>query len=333
MKKTAALLILVAVILPAVAVIAEAQQPKKFHRIGILRSGSASSDLYAPQNKIIDEGLRERGYIDGKNLLIEYRYADSKLERLPDLARELVGLRVDVLVISPSPETVRAAQEATRTIPIVIMGSVFDPVSAGFVESLARPGGNITGLTNLDTDLHGKRLGLLKEAFPSISRVAIIWNLGQEKQAMKDVNATAKALGINIQSVHIDQRVGLPSLESAFTTINQKRPEGLLVASIRTTILHHSRIVGFASERRLPTIYARDYFVDAGGLMSYNTDNTDIYRRVVTYVDKILRGSKPADLPIERPMKFEFVINLKAAKQIGLTIPQWTLMKADRVIQ
>jgi putative ABC transport system substrate-binding protein len=150
---------------------------------------------------------------------------------------------------------------------------------------------------------------------------------------MQDVNATAKALGIKIQSVHIDQRVGLPSLESAFTTISQTRPDGLLVASIRTTILHQPRIVDFASERRLPAIYARDHFVDAGGLMSYSADDTDIIRRVVTYVDKILRGSKPADLPIERPTKFEFVINLKVAKQISLTIPQWTLMKADRVIK
>jgi putative ABC transport system substrate-binding protein len=313
--------------------IAAAQQPKKLYRLGILRSGSASSYLYAPQNKIIREGLHELGYIEGKNLLTEYRYADSKLERLPDLARELVGLKLDVLVISPSPGSVRAAQEATRTIPIVIMGSVADPVNAGFVESLAKPGGNITGLTNLDTDLHGKRLGLLKEAFPPISRVAIIWNLGQEKQAMKDVNATAKALGIKIQSLHIDQRVGLPSLESAFTTISQQRPHGLLVASIRTTILHQSRIVDFASERRLPAIYAGDHFVDAGGLMSYNADDTDIIRRVVTYVDKILRGAKPADLPIERPTKFEFVINLKTAKQIGLTIPQSVLFRVDRVIR
>jgi putative ABC transport system substrate-binding protein len=213
------------------------------------------------------------------------------------------------------------------------MGSVFDPVSAGFVKSLARPGGNITGLTNLDTELHGKRLGLLKEAFPPISRVAIIWNLGQEQQAMKDVKATAEALGIQIHSVHVDQRVGLPSLESAFATISQKRSDGLLVASIRTTLIHQSRIINLAFERKLPAIYARDNFVDAGGLMSYNANDTDIYRRVVTYVDKILRGTKPADLPIERPTKFEFVVNLKVAKQIGLTIPQWTLMKADRVIK
>jgi putative ABC transport system substrate-binding protein len=245
----------------------------------------------------------------------------------------LVGLKVDILVISPSPITIRAAQEASRTIPIVVMGATVDPVHMGFVKSLARPGGNITGLTNLDTELHGKRLGLLKEAFPPVSRVAIIWAPLLEEQLMKEVEPTTKALGIQVISVHLEDRLGLPGLESALSTISQERADGLIVPSMRTTLSHRGRVVDFAAKSRLPTIYSREDFVNVGGLMSYSADLMDIPRRVATYIDKILKRSKPADLPVEQPTKFEFVINLKTAKQIGLTIPQSLLYRADKVIK
>jgi putative ABC transport system substrate-binding protein len=271
--------------------------------------------------------------MEGKNLLIEYRYAESKLNRLPDLAAELVRLKVDALVISPSPSTIRAALGATRTIPIVMFATPVDPVKAGFVESLTRPGGNLTGLVNLSSQLHAKRLELLKEAIPSISRVAIIWNSSQKKQAIKEVKAAAQALGIQIQYLVVEDRIGLASLESALSSISQERPHGLLVASMRTTLRHRARIIDFAAKRRLPTMYARTRFVDTGGLMSYDAARQDLIRRVVAYVDKILKGAKPADLPIEQPRKFELVINLKTAKQLGLTIPPEVLFRADKVIK
>jgi putative ABC transport system substrate-binding protein len=285
------------------------------------------------QSHLIRQGLRTLGYIEGSNLLIEYRYAENKLDRLPELARELVGLKVDILVISPSPITIRAAQEASRTIPIVVMGATVDPVHMGFVKSLARPGGNITGLTNLDTELHGKRLGLLKEAFPPVSRVAIIWAPLLEEQLMKEVEPTTKALGIQVISVHLEDRLGLPGLESALSTISQERADGLIVPSMRTTLSHRGRVVDFAAKSRLPTIYSREDFVNVGGLMSYSADLMDIPRRVATYIDKILKGSKPAELPIEQPTKFEFVINLRTAKALNLTIPQSVLFRATKVIK
>jgi putative ABC transport system substrate-binding protein len=203
----------------------------------------------------------------------------------------------------------------------------------GFAKSLARPGGNITGLTNLDRELHGKRLGLLKEAFPPVSRVAIIMGPQREEQAMKEVEPTAKALGIQVIPVRLSDRLGLASLESAFSTISQERAGGLIVPSMRTTLRYRGRVVDFAAKSRLPTNYSRDDFVDVGGLMSYSADLMDIHRRVAMYVDRILKGSNPAELPIEQPTKFEFVINLKAAKQIGLTIPPNVLARADRVIK
>ena len=311
----------------------EAQQAGKVYRIGILRSGSSSSYLYAPQHKILRQSLRELGYTEGKNLLIEYRYAESKFKRLPDLAAELLRLKVDVLVISPSPRTIRAAQRATRTVPIVMIATPVDPVKAGFIVSLARPGGNLTGLVNLGSKLHAKRLELLKETFPQISRVAIISSRTQQNQAMKEVKAAGQALGIQIQWVLVDNLLGLTSLESALSTISQERPDALLVASIRTTLRYRARIIDFAAKRRLPTMYARTRFVDAGGLMSYDAASQDLLRRVAVYVDKILRGAKPADLPVEQPTKFELFVNLKTAKQLGLTIPPSILYRADKVIK
>ena len=213
------------------------------------------------------------------------------------------------------------------------MGFVFDPVKAGLVESLRKPGGNITGLINPRPELDPKRLELLKEAFPRISRVAILWTPQQQKQVMKEVETAGQTLDIQIQPLIVDNRIGLASLESALSTISQERPDGLLVPSIRTTLRHRARIIDFAAKRRLPTIYAARRFVDAGGLMSYDASPQDMLRKVVTYVDKILKGANPANLPIERPTKFNLVINLKTAKQIGVTIPPEVLFRADKVIK
>ncbi len=227
---------------------------------------------------------------------------------------------------------IRAAKRATRTIPIVMSGSNADPVEAGFVVSLARPGGNITGLTDLRSELHGKRLELLKEAFPRLSRVNILWPSSQQKRWMKEIKAVGKALGIQIQSVVISRRL---AIESVFSTISRESPDGLLVAAgARAYALRHrARILDFAAKERLPTIYTDSQFVNAGGLMSYGTDRLHLYRRVATYIDKILKGAKPSVLPVERSTEFELVINLKTAKQLGLTIPPEVLFQADELIR
>ncbi len=315
---------------------AEAQQSGKVYRIGYLGGRSA-----LPTTEVaFREGLRELGYVEGQNYVIEYRSAESKRERLPDLAAELVRLKVDVIVTGSGTPVNLAAQGATRTIPIVMVGVNVDPVKAGFVISLARPGGNITGLTRLDSELHGKRLELLKEAFPRISRVAILWPPGQQKNGMKEVKAGGQALGIQIQSAVYDRRLGC-LIECALSVISRARPDGLLVVSSRRINRNAARIIEFVAHtsrawgvgRGLPTIYARSRFVDAGGLMSYGTDSLDFYRRAATYVDKILKGAKPADLPVEQPTKFDLAINLKTAKALGLTIPPEILIRADKVIK
>ena len=228
---------------------------------------------------------------------------------------------------------VLAAQLATRTIPIVMASLSLDPVEAGFVTSLARPGGNITGLTSVSSKLHPKRLEILKEAFLRIARVAIIWTPRQQKQVMSELEAAGPALGVQIQSVLVDPGLGLASLESAFSTINQERPDALLLGSSALTLRNRARVVDFTAKRRLPTIYDSKLFVNAGGLMSYGPKSTDNYRRAATYVDKILRGAKPAELPIELPTKFELVINIKTAKALDLTIPPSILYRADKVIK
>ena len=314
---------------------AQAQQPGKVYRIGYLggRSGSPATD---PRHIAFRQRLRELGYVEGQNVAIEYRYAGKHERPLGDLAAdlavELVRLKVDVIVTSASPPVIRAAQGATRAIPIVMLGSVVDPVAAGFVVSLARPGGNITGLTNLGSKLHGKRLELLKEAFPRISRVAIIWTRRQQKQAMKEVKASGQALGIQIQSLVVTAR--RPStLDSAFSAISQEPPDGLMVATSGLIIRNRARVIEFATKRRLPTIYARSSYVKVGGLMSYGADIPDLSRRAATFVDKILKGAKPADLPIEQARKFDFVVNLKTAKQLGITIPPEVLYQATKVIK
>ncbi len=307
----------------------EAQQAGKVYRIGFLdlRLRSTTAD---PRLVAFRQGLRELGYIEGQNLVFEYRSAKGKRERLPEVAAELVRLKVDVIVTSGNARAIRAAKRATRTIPIVMPGGGLDPVEAGFVMSLARPGGNITGLTRSHAKLHAKRLELLKEAFPRISRVAIIWPLSHRDQALKDVKAVGQALGIQIQSVIANR---LDDLERAFSTISHEPPEALLVTSSPPALRHRARVTEPVAKTRLPTIYDSRAFVSAGGLMAYGANSADSYRRAATYVNKILKGAKPADLPIELPRKFDLVINLRMAKKLGLMFPPQFLGRADRVIK
>ncbi len=316
---------------------AEAQQGGEVYRIGWLSGfGSPAND---PGQIPFRQGLGELGYVEEQNLIIEYRYKkwDKVGPRLVDvaaqLAAELVQLEVDVIVSSPGPPVIRGAQRATSTIPIVMTGSVVDPVKAGFVASLARPGGNITGLTNLQTDLHAKRLELLKEAFPRISRVAILWPKGHEKSAMKEIQAVAQALGVQIQSVVTVPRLGLDSLERDFSAISQEGADALLVTQSYFMIIHRARVIEFAAKRRLPAIYAGSQYADAGGLMFYGPNTGNLYRQAAAYVDKILKGAKPGDLPVRRATKFELIINLKTAKKLGLTFSPRFLARADRVIK
>jgi putative ABC transport system substrate-binding protein len=328
--RTIGFIITLALGLLAASLPAKAQQAGKVYRIGFL-SNSPGSPATNSRLIALRQGLRELGYVEGQNLVIEYRSAEGKRERRPETAAELVRLKVDVIVAPPSPQYTRAVQRATRTIPIVMAGIVVDPVEAGIVVSLARPGGNITGLTQLASQLHAKRLELLKEAFPRISRVAILWPPSQRKHAMKDIEAAGQALGIQIQSLNVGAR--LDELESAFSAISQERPDGLLIGISAVISRHRVRFIEFTAKRRLPTIYSQSRFVNAGGLMSYGVNSLDLHRRVATYVDKILKGAKPGDLPIEQPTKFRLVINLKTAKQIGVTIPREVLFRADKVIK
>ncbi len=308
---------------------AEAQQAGKVYRIGILdfRLRSTTTD---PRHIAFRHGLRELGYVEGQNLVIEYRSAKGKRKRLPEVAAELVRLKVDVIVTAGNPRAIRAAMRATRTIPIVLPGGSADPVEAGFVMSLARPGGNVTGLTNLSAKLHPKRLELLKEAFPRISRVAALWNPTHKGQAGKEFEAVGQALGIQIHRVVGES---LDDLESIFSAISQGEPDALLVASMPLTLRNRARVVELTAKRRLPTLYDSSVFMGAGGLMSYGASSADSYRRAATYVDKILKGAKPADLPVELPTKFELIINLKTAKKQGITISPQFLARANKVIK
>ena len=308
----------------------EAQQAEKAPRIGYLSSATRRASL---TDEAFRQGLRDLGYVEGKNIVIEYRYADGKQDRLAKLAAELVRQKVDVIVAQGAPPVIRAAQQASRTIPIVMRGAVVDPVEAGFVASLAKPGGNITGLSDLDSDLHPKRLELLKEAFPRISRVAILWSLDHQEQAGQAIAVAAPALGIQIQSVIVSGTSGLEGLERGLSAIRRERPDAVLIVSTQLINQHRVRIVEFATKNRLPTISASTSMVDVGALMSYGANSHDLARRAATYVDKILKGAKPADLPVEQPTKFEFIINLQAAKQINATIPPNVLARADRVIR
>jgi putative tryptophan/tyrosine transport system substrate-binding protein len=308
---------------------AEAQQPKKVPRMGLLFGASPSSTT--DRTEAFRQGLRDLGYIEGKNILIEYRYGEGKLDRVPSLLAELVQLKVDVLV-APFQEGILAAKQATKTIPIVMM-TAQDPVATGIIDSFARPGGNITGLTRLTRELSGKRLELLKEAVPGISRVGILWNADSVGASVgfKEYETAARALEIQLQSLGV--RGPNPDLEGAFQSASRGRASALI--TIRNPILtdYPKQIADLAIKNRLPSMHEGSEYVEAGGLVSYDADMADSFRRLAYYVDRILKGSKPADLPVETPTKFELVINLKTAKQIGLTIPDSVLYRADRVIK
>jgi putative ABC transport system substrate-binding protein len=309
-----------------------AQQSKKFARVGYLSATDPASD--SARSDAIRLALRSLGYIEGQNIATEYRYAEGKIERLPQLAAELARLNVNLIVAAGGTTAILAAKNATRTIPIVMMGAGLDPVEAGLVQSLAHPGGNVTGITNLTGEVSGKLLELFKEAVPKVARVAVLYDpatLDSVHDVKEVLPAAASALGLTVRSWEVR---AAEDFDEVFAAISKWRPDGLYVPRrgplMRT---NENRIVGFALKSRLPSAYSGRVSVDAGGLMSYGTDPADSYRRVAIYIDKILKGAKPADLPIEQPTKFELAINLKTAKQIGVMIPPKVLARADRVIK
>ena len=322
-------LIAIVVTLVGCAAVAEAQQPKKVPRIGFL--WGSTPNVEKDRLAAFQQGLRDRGYIEGKNIVIESRYAEGKLDRLPGFVAELVQLKVDVLV-APPLTAIRAAKQRTKTIPIIMVTSV-DPVSTGIVDSLARPGGNITGLTRLGRDLSGKRLELLKEVVPGILRVGVLWHAGGEGSAIgfKEYEAAARALKIQLQSLEV--RGPTPDLDDVFQVASKARLGALIMITHPVIRRHPKRTADLAIKSRLPLFCEESEYVEAGGLMSYMATNADLFRRAAIYVDKILKGTKPADLPVEQPTKFELIINLKTAKQIGLTIPPNVLARADKVIR
>ncbi|HEU4346063.1 MAG TPA: ABC transporter substrate-binding protein [Candidatus Binatia bacterium] len=328
MRNPAVPSILIAAILLAVAVVADAQQPKKVPRIGYLVGGDVNRERF----EAIRLALRELGYIEGQNIVIEYRYGEGKLDRYPELAAELVRLNVDMIVAAGGYGLIRAAQNATKTIPIVMVGSGPDPVEAGLVKTLARPGGNVTGVTLLSSELAGKRLELLKEAVPNVAQVAVLHdpNFGSVREAKEVVPVAARALGLTVRSWEVRSA---NDFEKVFAAVSKDRPDGVYVTIGPLVNANVKRIAAFALKSRLPSVYTRREAVDAGGLIYYGADFADSYRRVAYYVDKILKGAKPAELPIEQPTKFELVINIKTAKQIGLTIPSHVLLRADKVIK
>ena len=319
---------LLASILLATVSLAEAQQRGKVPRIGFLAAPSPS--FFSTRMNAFREDLYDLGHVEGKNIAIEYRYAGGKLDRLPALAAELVRLRVDVIVTSSAPGAL-AAKNVTGTVPIVFV-TAGDPVGMGLVTSLARPGGNITGLTTHAPELSGKRLELLKEVLPKITRAAVLWNPSNPgfSEMLKEMQTASQAHALQLQSLEVQS---LEDFEGAFESLTRGDSHAIIVVSDPLLNTHHRLILDLAGKYRLPVMYGGPEVVDAGGLMSYAPSFTDQYRRAATYVDKILKGTKPADLPVERPMKFELVINLKAAKQIGLTIPGSVVYRADRVIK
>ncbi|HEV2056384.1 MAG TPA: ABC transporter substrate-binding protein [Methylomirabilota bacterium] len=321
------LVVLLAVFLLAVPLAAEAQAPAKVPRIGFLTTPSRTND---PRLGAFLQGLRELGYVEGQNIAIEYRFAEGRPERLPALAAELVRLKVDVIVTGgpPAPE---AAKQATSTIPIVFTVAG-DPVAEGLVASIARPGGNITGLTSIAPEVVGKQLELLKEVVPKISRVAVLQNPNHpgHPSMLRQAEGPARALGMQL---HILQAGSPLEFDAAFAAMRSQRAGGVLVLRDSFFIAHRTQIVALAAKNRLPAVYGLREHVEAGGLMAYGANVPLMYRRAATYVDKILRGAKPADLPVEQPTRFELVINLKTAKALGLTIPQSLLARADEVIQ
>jgi putative ABC transport system substrate-binding protein len=309
---------------------AEVQQAAKIPRIGYL-TGSLATSPHLPE--AFRQGLRDLGYVESRNVVIEYRDAEGKLERLPALAAELVALKVDVIVAGGTPVAL-TAKEATRTLPIVFAAAA-DPVTDGLVTSLARPGGNVTGLSALTPELVGKRLELLKQAVPEVSRVAVLWQSGgqgerTEKDLLKGAEGAAPALGVRLQFV---EARGPADVDRAYSDMTRERADALTILPSPMFFIERRRLVDLAAKNRLPAVYPRREFVDSGGLMAYGPNGADMYRRAATYVDKILKGAKPGDLPVEQPTKFELVINLKTAKALGLTIPPALLGRADEIIQ
>ena len=326
-RKLAGLVTLV-LALTMCGVVAQAQQPAGIHRIGILSPSSGS--VFPARVEAFRQRLRQLGYVEGKNILIEYRYTEGKAERLPDLAAELVRLKVDIIVtIGPGPTL--AAKKASATIPIVF-ASANDPVGTGLVSSLAQPGGNITGLSLMVPDLDGKRLELLKEAFPKVARVAFLWNPSglRGNLPLTEMEAAAKPLQLKLLSLEVRS---LDDFDSAFARAKREGAQALLTTPDPLVNTQQRQVLDFAAKNRLPAIYHYSEFVEAGGLMSYGPDNTDLWRRAADFVDKILKGTKPADIPVEQPMKFEFLVNLKSAKQLGLTVAPNVLARADRVLK
>ena len=309
-----------------------AQQPVKIPRVGYI-SGTGEASNPGPNVEAFQLGLRDLGYVEGRNIVVEYRYSGTDRGRVPASVAELVQLKVNVLVAAYHGASI-AAKQATQSIPIVMV-TALDPVATGIVDSLARPGGNITGLTRLTRELSGKRLELLKEMVPKMSRVGVLWDasarVGAPAVAFKEYEAVAPALGVELQSLPV--RGPNPDLERAFEAAAKLHPNALIVIFNPLLDRYAKHIADLAIRNRLPSIYERREYVEYGGLMSYSSNDADNFRRAATYVDKILKGAKPADLPVEQPTKFELVINLKTAKQIGLTIPPNVLARADKVIR
>jgi putative ABC transport system substrate-binding protein len=311
--------------------LASAQQPKKVSRIGYLSSGTAVSE--ASRSESIRLALRDLGYIEGQNIAIEFVYGHGNVNRAAEFASELTRLNLDIVVVAGGEKWIRAAKNVTRTIPIVMTGTGSDPVEEGLVQSLARPGGNITGITSLTKELGGKRLELLKQTIPRLAHVAVLYNPtapGTVREVKEDLPEAAQALGLTLSSSEIRPPHGF---DQVFAGLNRQRPDALYITSGAQMGANRKRFADFALKFRFPTTNPNRQFVDAGGLMYYGADLADSYRRVAIYIDRILKGAKPADLPVEQPTKFEFTINLKTAKQIGLTIPPNVLARADRVIR
>jgi len=325
-RKPIALILALILAVLAAPLAAEGQQVGKVYRIGYLSIASGLS----PRTEALRQGLRELGYIEGKNITIEYRFAQEKADRLRGLATELVNLKVD-LIVTGGPTATRAAQQATRTLPVV-MAWGGDPVEARFVASLAQPGSNITGLTSMATELGSKRLGLLKEAVPHISRVAVLWNPSHSEASasFRETEGATRALGLSLESIEVRSAA---DLEGAFRRAVTRHADALTVLLDPVTLLNEAKVAELAARSRIPSIFYERRFATAGGLMAYGPLDEDLHRRAAGYVDKILKGAKPADLPVEQPTKFELVINLKTAKALGLTIPPSLLQRADEIIR
>jgi len=323
------ILLSAAIIVMAVAYQANAQERGKIPHIGILLP-SAPNTAADANLEAFRQGLHDLGYVEGRNIILEYRWAENREDQYPALVADLIRLKVDIIFTSSTP-AVLVAKQATKTIPIVFPVSS-DPVTVGIVDSFARPGGNATGLSSMASDLWPKRMELLKEAFPKVSRLAMIWNSSNPgmKLRAKETVASAGPLGVTVQDGGVRD---LDGLESMFATLSKGRPDALLTMVDPFTRFHLKRILEFAAKNRLPAMYEDRSFVQAGGLISYGPSNAELYRRSATYVDKILKGANPADLPVEQPTRFELFINLKTAKELGVTIPQSVLYQADKIIK